>query len=622
MAVDAAQAGNITLAGTGGSVSFAVAQNAQDLYESFVAGNGNFMPSSKVNIGPFNNVLAGHAAAVVRLSVPSGGVKQALSIVFSWYFPERDHMGVNVGNYYVNLGKSSEDFALPLANDAALTNVVQTINKHHSVFSGIDTSYPLWLQDHMINQMSHFRGMMYLRDGRMREYEAPDCPDVDSIHNDYQRHLPYIWLFPAFEKSKLFKWGEGQAKDGHLWEDLGSFGLGPLDKWADRIMADTTSLWVVEQWEFWRNTGDKQYLQTNYPIITKAIQWMVNNANTNGQGLPYHLTCTYDIIDFEQYDTTTFNSMIYLATMRAGEEMAKVIGDTTGAAFANKAFKFGQQQVYKLLWNNTHQYFRAYTGGNAIMGDCLYGQMVAHHNGLGWLVDQDKLQQHLNNELKYNGDPFGIKVVTGRHEPPPLDLTSSLSSLKPSSSRLRQGRAALLETNRRLGFDTQDDVIWMGGAPDWSYLQIALNSSNTNLDSALKITKNELTNFRDRLRDLWNIVGIISPNDWGTDPDKHGMPYVTSHYGFVMTDYYLLTVLSGQQTDIPNGLLTFTPAYPCPFYLPVLLAEFTGTLECVGGRYTVSSVFGTLSLPKGGLKVNGAAYPEAVNLISGSSVSW
>ena len=28
--------------------------------------------------------------------------------------------------------------------------------------------------------MSHFRGLMWFRDGRAREYEAYDCPDVDS----------------------------------------------------------------------------------------------------------------------------------------------------------------------------------------------------------------------------------------------------------------------------------------------------------------------------------------------------------------------------------------------------------------------------------------------------------
>jgi len=89
-------------------------------------------------------------------------------------------------------------------------------------------------------------------DGRMREYEAYDCPgeekrrlhtrapfharrsvlcaDVDSIHNDYQRHLPYVWLFPEFETQKLREWATGQQANGEILEYLGAFGLGPLDQ--------------------------------------------------------------------------------------------------------------------------------------------------------------------------------------------------------------------------------------------------------------------------------------------------------------------------------------------------------------------------------------------------------
>ena len=62
--------------------------------------------------------------------------------------------------------------------------------------------------------------------GLIREFEANDCPDVDSQHNDHQRHLPYLWLMPEFEVSKMVKWASGQAADGHLPEYLGSFNLG------------------------------------------------------------------------------------------------------------------------------------------------------------------------------------------------------------------------------------------------------------------------------------------------------------------------------------------------------------------------------------------------------------
>jgi hypothetical protein len=98
---------------------------------------------------------------------------------------------------------------------------------------------------------------------------------------------------------------------------------------------------------------------------------------------------------------------------------------------------------------------------------------------------------------------------------------------------------------------------------------------------------------------------------------------VTSHYGFLLPDYHLLNAITGQQTNIPGGKLSFAPKVPCPYVLPVLLAGTTGTLTCSGsGTYTVTLAFGSLQLPAGGLSVSGAVYPAQVALGPGLSVTW
>ena len=35
--------------------------------------------------------------------------------------------------------------------------------------------------------------------------------------------------------------------------------------------------------------------------------------------------------------------------------------------------------------------------------------------------------------------------------------------------------------------------------------------------------------------------------------------------GFMLTDLYLLPLLSGQETDLPNGKLALAPKYPAPY---------------------------------------------------------
>jgi non-lysosomal glucosylceramidase len=643
-AADSAAAGNLSLVASSEgaratSISFAIADDPALLYQSFAAGQGQLVPSTGLHVGSFGPTVAAHGAVAVAVDL-DGGAEAAVTIVLTWFFPERDHMGVNVGNYYANMGGSSLDFAW-FAEPHELVKTLTAINSLHRVLSNEDTSYPGWLQDHMVNQLSHFRGMMFLRDGRMREYEAPDCPDIDSIHNDYQRHLPYIWLFPRFELSKIARWAQGQQPAGFLYEDLGSFGLGPLDKWGDRIMADTTSLWVVEQWELFLNTNNSAYMLQNLPTVRRAVDWMVANANTNAQGLPWRLVCTYDIINFDQYNATTFNSFIYLAALRAAQELGSAAGDRALVERCDEAIHTGQTQLRALLWNETYSYFRAYTGGNAIMGDCLYGQMLAHHLGLGWLADPAMVAAHLAAELRFNGDPHGIKVVTGRHTPPPLDARTphtraglsddmpvTLTPPRTWSRRLEQGWDRMVALSQQSGIDTQDDVIWLGAAPDWSYLQIAVAGKSgpwnaSALTAALAPAAAQLTHYRDTLRDLWNIVGIIGAADWPGDDLLRSMPYVTSHYGFVMTDYYLLPLLAGQQVDMPHGRLSFAPVYPCPFSVPLLLVNTTGIVACDKNNVlSVEIAFGMLRLPAGGLSVSGRTYRDAVNLSPGQRVTW
>ena len=53
--------------------------------------------------------------------------------------------------------------------------------------------------------------------------------------------------------------------------------------------------------------------------------------------------------------------------MRAVEELSKVANDTALNAAAAAALTYGQASMQSLLWNSTHGYYRAYTGGDAIM---------------------------------------------------------------------------------------------------------------------------------------------------------------------------------------------------------------------------------------------------------------
>ena len=402
-------------------------------------------------------------------------------------------------------------------------------------------------------------------------------------------------MMPQFEAQKLRKWASGQMPAGYIQEFLGPFGVGPFDVPGGRIMGDTTTLWVVELLELWQSTGDGALLDDLYPTAQRALGWLM--ANAVPQGLPEKLYSTYDILWLEGYNTTAYNSFLYLAALRAGEVLAAAAGDApTGAAVAAARAR-AEAAVQDLLWDAAGGYYRAYLWNNesALMADSLYGAVIAGGLGLGALAPPAQMASHLRAELARNYDAFGFAAITGRAAPPPD------------------------------GQHPDDTKLWQQSGPDWSSLAVQLGSAGPtpgNLTAALDPAFRQLDNWRSRLRSLWNLAGLTSATD-ASDDALSALPYCTAHYGFALVAYWLLPSLSGQVLDLPRGALAFDPKLPCPFQLPVLAAALAGSLQCdAAGRFTLSLAFGSLQLPAGGLSASGRAYASAVSLGPGDAVSW
>ena len=610
------------------TVSLGVSDDPAALFASFSA-TGSFSTSAPGVIAggaPFHNVTAAFGAAAVTVLLRPGE-RAAVTLVLAWSFPDRTHCGRDcncahgdnnccgapdpdtlviceevVGNIYANRYADSAAVAASLAADArSLSSVVSTINAHHAVFSSNASSLPPWLQDAYVNEFSHQRTLMFFRDGRARQWEALDCDDVDSVHNDYQRHLMYIWAYPDFEISKMRAFGSvGQDPDGHVVENLGSFSLGPIDEPGGRTMADTSSIFVLELLELWRHLADDALLVELWPSAARATAWMASNAQA--LGLPLHLVSTYDMLGIEVHNVTTYNSFLYLAAMRAASTLAAHLGDGATQALADAAFARGQAAMTELLWVAPNAegggFFRAFQGGapgneSAVMSDCAYGQMIALYLGLGWVMPKEMLASHLPVELSGNLNRFGMRAMSDPSAAP------------------------------------TGNANWMNSPATYSFLTLtllrdgAMPPTAAAIAAALDPVERVAENYRSRLSDLWNLHGLTTGENAGDSENEAGQPFITSHYGFFLTNFYLISALSGQVTDLIGRQLSFAPLYACPFNVPMLLAGRTGTVSCdAEGVFTVALAFGSLQLPAGGLSVNGRAYPRAVSLEGGEAVTW
>jgi len=492
---------------------------------------------------------------------------QSLTLTLSWYYPDRNYLTQTIGNYYTTLWQNAPSAADDLLDtNGAVTRLAQL---HQPFF---DSSLPDWLSDMYINSLSHIRSAFWTQDGRWRQWEAYDCVNVDSVHNDGERHVPYIMFFPDSTRSKMKSWAKWQQSNGMIQEQLAcgcTAGIDPnFDVGCGRVMSDVSSMFIVYVWELYAWANDTQSLKEFYPNAKRAAQWHISVSQEFG--IPYRLVSTYDILGLDQYNVTAYNSVFHLLAMKAAEKLATAMGDAAFATICSNAFKTAQISMDKYLWNSTAGYYNAYWGipphinpapSGALQSDSFYAQVLAYSAGLGFILpDEAKARSHLAAERRINESPFGFLLMTGRY-PYPGPWT--------------------------------DNAVWMMANPNWATLNIQLATTQQQVQDALDVEKQTIDWWRSELHDLWNVAGITGGLGYGAE----GQPYITSHYGYFMSFWHTIFALSGQQANLPEGVMSFRPQLQAPFELPVVLPGVLGTLSMQSGSsFRITLNFGSLQL--------------------------
>ena len=168
-----------------------------------------------------------HGAIQVSATV-GARVTTAITITMGWRFPHLDWFsydckGANncytaiadkpnnaweYGNQYAEIWSSARQAAFDSADETALQQTLVDIHAVHSIF--MDSTLPDWLQDHLVNSISHARDSYWFRDcpacsGQgcgvqpcvrskdprvsgilWRQFEANDCPDLGAAQSRMQ----------------------------------------------------------------------------------------------------------------------------------------------------------------------------------------------------------------------------------------------------------------------------------------------------------------------------------------------------------------------------------------------------------------------------------------------------
>jgi len=341
---------------------------------------------------PFGQTLCGAASRSFSLKP---GQKADATFVVAWHFPNRpDH-----GNQYTKRFASAQTVVeYVAANFERLAG--QTRLWHETYY---DSTLPIWLLDRLNSTTStlatetcHWRA-----NGRFWAWEGVGCCRGTCGHVWNYAHS-VARLFPRLERSVR----EMQDLNPEAGFDAETGAIRFRGERWRNWAGDSQGGYVLKAYREHVMSTDGTFLKRHWQRIKKALEFLIGQDG-NGDGLiEGRQHNTYDI-DF--YGPNAMVGSLYLAALRAGQEMAREMGDRKFADRCGKIFDSGRQLSIKRLFNGEyfiqqvdltkhtkHQY------GPGCLADQIFGQGWAHQVSLGYVYPKQPVLQTLRSIWRYN----------------------------------------------------------------------------------------------------------------------------------------------------------------------------------------------------------------------------
>jgi len=251
-------------------------------------------------------------------------------------------------------------------------------------------------------------------------------PEIDKqVLREFAATVPqdspdkYIWQWKT-EQTNALALRTRKAK-GSVPHDLGVPEEDPIFQpnqfsWQNTTdWKDLNSKFVLMVWRDYVFGGKKDtaFLRDTWPAVQESLEYL-RKYDHDGDGIPENdgfPDQTYDV--WVVRGESAYCGSLWLAALRSAEEMARVLGDTAGAAKYKELYTRSQASFIKKLWNGS--YFNYDTKSeyrDNIQADQLAGQWYATMTGLGDLVPREMQRSALkkvydNNVLKFGKGEMG-----------------------------------------------------------------------------------------------------------------------------------------------------------------------------------------------------------------------
>jgi uncharacterized protein (DUF608 family) len=386
------------------------------------------------------------ASVAAKLRVPARG-ERTVTFLLSWHFPNRrtwtpakaeaacctdgacaPKADPNIiGNYYCTKYADAWDVAEKVQPMLARL-AAQTVQ---FVSAMCESDLPEPIKDAALSNVSTLRSQTVFRtpDGLMYGWEG--CGDHAGCCNGSCTHVWNYDQATAFLFGSLSR-GMREVEFAHAMRPTGHMSFRthlPLgrESWF-MAAADGQMGCLVKLCRDWQLSGDDEMLRRLWPLARKALEfcWVPGGWDADRDGVMEG--CQHNTMDVEYYGPNPQISVMYLAALRACEQMARHIGDEPFAQTCRGLSESGRRKIDAELFNG--EYYQQQIvpisdpaaiapGLRSEMGSpdtrepalqigpgCevnqLFGQHLADVAGLGELLDAGQMRAAMRAMMRHN----------------------------------------------------------------------------------------------------------------------------------------------------------------------------------------------------------------------------
>lgn len=348
--------------------------------------------------GASSKLMEHLTGAIGRQFKLAGGESAVITFAITWNFPNLTKPGI--GRYYASKFTDAQAVAGYLARNIKKLYAQTKLWRD----TWYDSTLPYWFLDRTFTNASTLATSTAFRffDGKFWGWEGVGCCEGTCTHVwHYEQTMGRIFpeLDIVLREKTDFNPNDSYKGDGVV-EYRGKGSGSAIDGQAGIILRSLRDHQM---------SPNDAFLKRNWQKIKKALEWLIDQDGTGDGILKKN---QHNTLDAEWFGDVAWLSGLYLAALRAGEEMALEMNDTTFAGECHRILEAGRKNFVGEMWNG--EYFiqvgdpqkdnsvGSYDGCEI---DQVFGQSWAWQIGLGHVLPREETRQALKALWKYNFTP-------------------------------------------------------------------------------------------------------------------------------------------------------------------------------------------------------------------------